>query len=354
MRANIQVTKYIHNLYQYLGDKYCFLSGAFVIEDTNQNLFNFLYSNPKKPLKILSSHLKYNQHKQYPKDDHYYLYETVFEKPTQIDCNCEIDNTIESRQFRSMKWYKFVENNKHFLYLKIEDYPTVSGAHLMNAIQRYKLHKSNVSCREPRREDCEKGGTVCKYTQQQGPNYDKFIFNTSNERVINETYTRKGDEMFIPNDINEYILGNLDVSESLFSYNDNTITLLRNYRPKMQKISAQKIIDTEDASEPELSGAPAPDETQPLPPPVPEETQPLPEPAPVSEEAQPLPPPAPVPEETQPLPEPAPEPNTGGKRKSRTLKKHKRSTRSKKSKQNKKSTKSKKSKKTKKTKTVKH
>ena len=333
MRANIQVTKYIQNLYQYLGDKYCFLSGAFVIEDTNQTLFKFLYSNPKNPLKILSSHLKYNQHKQKPKDPEYLLYETIFEKPIQIDCNCEIDNTVESRQFRSMKWYKFVENNKYFLYLKIEDYPTVSGAHLMNAIQRYKLHKSNVSCREPRREDCEKGGTTCKYTEQQGPNYDKFIFNTSNERVINETYTRKGDEMFIPNDINEYILGNLDVSESLFSYNDNTITLLRNYRPKLQKIGAQKTIDTEE--EPELSGAPAREE----------ETQPL--PTPVSEEAQPLPPPAPVSEEAQPLPPPASEPNTGGKRKSKTLKNHKRSTRSKKSKQNKKSTRSKKSKKSK-------
>ena len=142
--------------------------------------------------------------------------------------------------------------------------------------------------------------------------------------------------MFIPNDINEYILGNLDVldvSESLFSYNDNTITLLRNYRPKLQKIGAQKTIDTEE--EPELSGAPAREE----------ETQPL--PTPVSEEAQPLPPPAPVSEEAQPLPPPASEPNTGGKRKSKTLKNHKRSTRSNKSKQNKKSTRSKKSKKSK-------
>ena len=160
--------------------------------------------------------------------------------------------------------------------------------------------------------------------------------------------------MYIPNDINEYLLQNLDASKPLFSYNDdNTVNILRGYKRKMQKLGAQRTIDIEPTSEPELP-PPAPEEDAqilPEPAPVVEEAQPLPPPAPVSEEAQPLPPPAPVSEEAQPLPPPASELNTGGKRKSRTLKKHKRSTRSKKSKQNKKSTKSKKSKKTK---TVKH
>lgn len=338
MRANIHVTKYIQNLYQYLGDKYCFLSGAFVIEDTNQTLFKFLYSNPKfHLLERLGSHLLYNQHKVKPKDPEYYLYETTLEKPIQLSCKCE-NNTIDSRDFRSMKWYKFSENNKHFIYLKIESAQTISAQHAYEAFKTYALRKSNTSCREPRREDCK---THCLYASEKAPNYDYLVFNPTDKREINETYTRKGDEMYIPNDINEYLLQNLDASEPLFSYNDdNTVNILRGYKRKMQKLGAQRTIDIEPTSEPEL------------PPPAPEEdAQILPEPAPVVEEAQPLPPPAPVSEEAQPLPPPASEPNTGGKRKSRTLKMHKRSTRSKKSKQNKKSTKSKKSKKTK---TVKH
>ena len=326
MTANNQVTKYIQGLYQYLGDKYCFLSGAFVIDDTNQNLFNLLYSNPKKHLfESLGSHLLYNQHKLKPKDTEYYLYETKFEKPIQISCKCEDeDNTIDSREFRSMKWYKFSENNRHFIYLKIESAPTISLQHGYEAFKTYALHKSNKSCREPRREDCK---TKCLYTSDTAPNYDKIIYNTSDEREINETYTRKGDEMFIPNHADEYILQNLDVSDPLFSYNDNnTINGLRSNRRKMQRQSAQRYIDIKPVAEPDL------------PPPTPEDLQP----SPLSEPD--LPPVAP--EEASP--------NLGGKRKAKTSKKHKKSTRSNKSKQNKRSSQSKKYKKSKKTKTAKH
>lgn len=328
MPANNTVTKYIQDIYQYLGDKYCFLSGAFVIEDTNQNLFNLLNSNPKTHLfESLGSHLLYNQHKLKPKDAEYYLYETKLGKTIQISCKCE-DNTIDSREFRSIKWYKFSENNKHFIYLKVESAPTISLQHGYEAFKTYALRKSTKSCREPRREDCKK---QCLYVSDKSPNYDKIIFNTSDEREITDTYARKGDEMFIPNDVNEYILQNIDTSDPLFAYNDNnTITGLHGYKRKMQRHNAQPNIDIEPTTEPEL------------PPPAPEDVQP----SPVSEDIEP----SPV-SEAQPLPEPASEPNTGGKRKSRTLKKHKRSTRSKKYKQNKKSTKSKKSKKTK---TVKH
>lgn len=340
MSANVQVTKYIQGLYQYLGDKYCFLSGAFIIDDTNQTLFNLLYSNPKKHLfESLGSHLLYNQHKLKPKDTEYYLYETKFEKPIQINCKCE-DNTIDSREFRSMKWYKFSENNRYFIYLKIESAPTISLQHGYEAFKTYALHKSNKSCREPRREDCK---TKCLYTSDKGPNYDKIIFNTSDEREINETYTRKGDERFIPNDAHEYILQNLDVSEPLFSYNENnTINGLRGNKRKMQKLGAQRTIDIEPASEPELPPPVSDDDAQPLPPPA-------------QEEALPLIPPAP--EVTQPLQPVAPEessPNAGGKRKAQTVKKYNKLTRSKKSKQNKRSTQSKKYKKSKKTKTAKH
>lgn len=333
MSANNQVTKYIQGLYQYLGDKYCFLSGAFVIDDTNQTLFNLLYSNPKKHLfESLGSHLLYNQHKLKPKDTEYYLYETKFEKPIQISCKCE-DNTIDSREFRSMKWYKFSENNRHFIYLKIESAPTISLQHGYEAFKTYALHKSNKSCREPRREDCK---TKCLYTSDKAPNYDKIIFNTSDEREINETYTRKGDEMFIPNDADEYILQNLDVSDPLFSYNDNnTINGLRSNRRKMQKLGAQKAINLE--LEPELPPqAPASKEAEPLPVAEPE----LPPQAPASEEAEPLPAAEPEPELPPP---PYTAPNLGGKRKSKTLKKHKKSTRSKKLKQGKTSSLSKKS-----------
>ena len=355
MSANDQVTKYIQGLYQYLGDKYCFLSGAFVIDDTNQRLFKLLYSNPKTPLGgLLSSHLKFNQHKVKPKDPEYFLYETRFKAPIKISCKCKDNpNDIASREFRSMKWYKFLENNKHFVYLKIEDYRTVSVEHGINAVSRYIFHHSNASCREDRREDCEKGGTVCKYAQTKGPNYNKVIFNTSDERDVTETYTRKGDEMFIPNDVNEYILQNVETSDPLFLYNDNnTITGLHGYKRKMERQSAQRNIDIE----PESVSEPVSESVS-----VPvSESEPVSEP--VSEPE--LPPPTPEDLQPSPLSEPDLLPpasdkkynalNLGGKRKSKTVRKHKKSTRSNKSKQNKRSTQSKKYKKSKKTKRAKH
>ena len=43
------------NLHDYLG-KYCFISGAFVIEDDDKSLQSFLFGLPKRTIRVAKSH----------------------------------------------------------------------------------------------------------------------------------------------------------------------------------------------------------------------------------------------------------------------------------------------------------
>lgn len=232
--------KYIKYLFQYLGSKYCFVSGSFVIEDSERELFNYFYNDEKK-LELsgpLRSHVIYNQFYEEENNKEFALYESRF-NPLTISCACkydeydeydEYDNTMTERTFASCKWYKFKEKGKQFFFLKPEDNPTFSAKHAIGAFSRYMLRIGNKSCKKPRREDCK---DKCKFKQEVETfeNYSKIGKPTffGNEEIVKEEYTRKGDEAYIPQIISNYILTFMKMTLILFKYVDSENKVILNY-----------------------------------------------------------------------------------------------------------------------------
>jgi len=210
------INNYLKQLYAYLGHAYCFLSGAFIIQDDNGILFELLQNTNKKKRRLLQSHTTYFQGKENPNPD-LAFYETIFNNKLVINCSCN-DKEPDTRDVRSIKWYKFIDNGISFIYLKPESSPTITTRHAFEAINRYVVGNPNVSCRIPRREDCYKDKTGCIFTgdkDKTSKNYNAILYKREgdtyyNQEAIQETYNRKGDEVFIPSIINTYIVNNID------------------------------------------------------------------------------------------------------------------------------------------------
>ena len=228
------IVKYLRRLYEYLGNKYCFLSGAFVIDDSDGILFNILYnSNKEKIGKTLRSHTKYFQGKAGQpnhRNSEFAFYETEFSESIPVSCSCN-EKPDEERPVKIIKWFKFMDNDKKFIYMKPEPFPTISGPHLWEAVSRYILKKPNISCRNPRREDCDKEG--CIYVNNDNTefpkNYTQIKYGDNQSEEIEETYNRKGDEVFISSTINKYIIENIESTDNIFNYDDNNIILVNKF-----------------------------------------------------------------------------------------------------------------------------
>jgi hypothetical protein len=215
------INNYLRQLYAYLGSTYCFLSGAFIIQDDNGILFELLKKTPKKKRKLLQSHTTYFQGNENPHPD-LAFYETILNNKLFINCSCH-DKEPDTRDIRSIKWYKFFDNDISFIYLKPESSPTITTRHAFNALNRYVIGNPNVSCRIPRREDCYKDKTGCMFIgDESNKNYNAILYKREgdtyySQEAIQETYNRKGDEVFIPSIINTYIVNNIDYT-SIFEY----------------------------------------------------------------------------------------------------------------------------------------
>ena len=226
------IYNYLKHLYAYLGNTYCFLSGAFIIQD-NDSLFEHLRNtnNKKKRSKILQSHTTYFQGNENPHPE-LAFYETILTNKLVVNCSCPDKEEPDTRVIQSIKWYKFINNDISFIYLKPESHPTLDIQHVWEAFNRYGLNNPNTSCRIPRREDCKKDNG-CIFTGNEAEtskNYNAILYKREGEtdysrEPIQETYDRKGDEVFIPSTINTYILNNIDES-NIFDYDQNDIILV--------------------------------------------------------------------------------------------------------------------------------
>ena len=246
---NILVHNYIKFLFQYLGNKYCFLSGAFVIEDFDGILFHILYIESNSTYRnLLSSHTKYNQYskgilkkglsfipgshslsKYLGIDEPEFLLQELEYPELKIGCQCPDGGRTEERTFRSCKFYKFIQNGRQFLYLKPEDYSSITFHHATSAINKYVFNNQNKSCRNDRREDCKEKSCRSKEISQQEPslfenyktvqiyNKEKNAYENINISELKEKYNRDGDEVYIPQRISNFILLHL------FSGNDTPI-----------------------------------------------------------------------------------------------------------------------------------
>ena len=231
--SDLIIYNYLKHLYAYLGDAYCFLSGAFIIQD-NDSLFEHLQNtnNKKKRSKILQSHTTYFQGTENPHPE-LAFYETILNNKLVVNCSCPDKEEPDTRVIQSIKWYKFIDNDISLIYLKPESSPTITTRHVLEALSRYAIGNPNKSCRIPRREDCHKDKTGCIFIGNEAEtskNYNAILYKREGEtdysrELIQDSYNRKGDEVFIPSTINTYILNNI-VNSNIFDYDQNDIILV--------------------------------------------------------------------------------------------------------------------------------
>jgi len=232
------IRKYLQYLFKYITKKYCFTSGAFVIEDNDKQLYSLLirYYRVAGFAPYISSHTRYRTNVTKG------VKEVLFGDKTVV-ANCR-DPTATmggvTREFRMVKWYRFKKNGRSYIYLKPE---TTSGSnsreHVLaymnsgrnqtNAVQAHVITQEEIdndineqsneyNYRLYRREDCDKlqyrTTAPCRYNQPRDNTRPyEFYSNTliddkGNITDVNniETYQRKGDEIFIPFEVNNYLL----------------------------------------------------------------------------------------------------------------------------------------------------
>jgi hypothetical protein len=128
-----------------------------------------------------------------------------------------------TRPVRNLKWYPFTENDKKFIYLKLEDYPTFTLGHFLDAFKRYGKGKA-ATCIKSRREDCELDKAGCRFGSANPFESPEYIIFGGEKHEIKETYTREGDEFFIPLELNNYLLAHNN-NTLRFEYSDNSVTI---------------------------------------------------------------------------------------------------------------------------------
>ena len=276
--SDINFAKYIENITKYLGDKYCFVSGAFVVADPNGKLYNLLRPGAGSSAHlnlpgITASHRalsKINpnplaQNKTFAQsnlslttagDIHIdkRMYENKFKNSITIKCKCPLSpDEISERTFEIVKWYQFVGiDNKIYIYFKLEDHPTLCWAHTREAIKTYTLKKGNKSCVMARREDCKKDcskpkskssskltvvrDTTVQDTAVRDTEQDqncckpldepkRIIINDNVTNIDSAPYGRVGNEMYIPSIVSDLFITNSNGIKVTHSYLDDTVTI---------------------------------------------------------------------------------------------------------------------------------
>ena len=244
--SDTNFAKYIENITKYLGDKYCFVSGAFVVADPNRKLYYLLRPGAGSSAHlnlpgITASHRalsKINpnplaQNKTFTQsnlslttagDIHIdkKMYENKFKDSITIKCKCPLSpHEFSERTFEIVKWYQFVGiDNKIYIYFKLEDHPTLCWAHTREAIKTYALKKGNKSCVMARREDCKKDcsklttvrDTAVRDTEQDQncckplDEPKRIIIDDNGTDIDSAPYGRVGNEMYIPSIVSDLLI----------------------------------------------------------------------------------------------------------------------------------------------------
>jgi hypothetical protein len=206
---------YIEKLYETIktNPDECFVSGAFVIADKDNALSEILSGGITLNLTNLKleSHTAFKTKINPKKNKDQPIYENWMLGDLTYMMECECGNTTAKRPARNVKWYKFTGlDNNQYIYMKLEDWPTVHHMHLGQALSRYILKKPNTSCVQPRREDCKH---LERESQRKSQiESTRLISGESAEAChidIDENepnYGRVGDEYFVNQELNTKIL----------------------------------------------------------------------------------------------------------------------------------------------------
>jgi hypothetical protein len=191
---------YMANLHDYLGT-YCFISGAFVIEDDDKSLQSFLFGLPKRTIRFAKSHTAFQNSIMNP----------IYECDIGLSLICSgCDPTDPPIQVTNLKWYPF-QQSKPYVYLKMEGYPTfnkdgsLNSDHANQWINRHIFRKSKKNHCLKRREDCASDGKCLD--DPVTLNHPTYTIEGVTTPIV-ESHTRKGDEFFVPFAVSQYFLKN--------------------------------------------------------------------------------------------------------------------------------------------------
>ena len=252
-----KIQTYLTHLFKYITPKYCFVSGAFVIQDNHLKLYNILKSYYKlaKRYPAFASHLKYSNKTKVVNSANPYLKEVIFEKGrVSVTCDSAVKSEGITRHFRMVKWYKFNQTKggkrNTYIYLKPE---TSSGSNNREHVGNFMSKKENTKKiplaaeRSPRskspsrrhgnnpdyllyrREDCDNPKYAsCQYSSAKKQPYE-FYANThiSGKTVSNvETYKRQGDEVFIPNEVSDFLVDMVEQEKEIEVTSDSKTVII--------------------------------------------------------------------------------------------------------------------------------
>lgn len=219
-------------LFNILSDqKMCFIGGALVIEDPNNQIFNKLTYDSNSIDSNLSQYTKKIQtltHSEFS-DKFYSINDKIkpsiiipkskcinnnfkcnkYERKIYIPKLCSID-CDNSEIKRSLLYYPFKDlQNNNFIYIKLESYPTISIGHLQDAIKTYitktKFNLDSKKCLPRRENSTNKEIWETKFKEKDYNFYKSLNLDVNDLNKINyyNTNIRTGNELFIPYSIIE-------------------------------------------------------------------------------------------------------------------------------------------------------
>ena len=144
---------------------------------------------------------------------------------------------------KNIKWYPFKQGLKDYIYFKLEGHPTfiifgiVNFAHAIQYIKRHILGKNEGTCKK-RREDCKSDNKCLSNAKEL--NHKKYQLSQTVPVDITESYTRVGDEMFIPLEVSTFFLMNKDKKMN-FQFVEGTVTITPDTAPIAEVISQSQV-----------------------------------------------------------------------------------------------------------------
>ncbi len=251
------ITLFIKKLFIFLKSyEMCFLSGTIVFEDSDNRLFNILTYNKDTTENIIddnvlpgihwtATHLDvYDKQNVLPDNtinsgsikqvygNKKLKLELIFNEPIDYLCDLETDDKDKKEdnisQKRVLLYYRFIHENKKYIFFKLEEYNMNSINHLLNLLDKNRNDTYNKRRENEDKYVTEKQTNCVKIDNNLCPNpnidnnnsctlnnldkifYNKLICNKIIEKIDDnnfyDTNLRTGRELFITNELKTYLL----------------------------------------------------------------------------------------------------------------------------------------------------
>lgn len=249
------ITSFIKNLFIFLKSyDMCFLSGTIVFEDSDNRLFNILTYNKDTSENIhddnilpgahwTTTHIDvYNKQNVLPDDsidtgsikqffdNKKFKLELILNEPIDYLCDLETndkDKKIDNiSQKRVLLYYRFIHENKKYIFFKLEEYNMNNINHLLKLLDKNRKDTYNKRRENEDKYETEEQNNCAKIDNKKCPvininnsctlnNLDKIFYNklacdniikNINDTNFYDTNLRTGRELFITNELKTYLI----------------------------------------------------------------------------------------------------------------------------------------------------